>query len=313
MKKTPIQFYAFLGILLFTTQPAIAADLCDIYEEYCPGYVKTVTSGASYPSFSDTFNVNPASLPTTSTPLGVEAIASTSGSHSANTINFTLLKGFTGMGIGVANNSDNTFYSYNLVQALQKTPYKDVINNFLVDNAVSSSINFGAAVAPFSGQILQMISVPTFGLNIRYNQLTNNWDPQAGASLNLSFLNLGVSFRKSSRGKMNTVPAMSTSSMTIGTKLGVLAAEYSIFYMKTSDPNLAKLALYSRPTQILTGTLALLQLRISAAYRKAYNVDANPLTLVLLGAQYHLFSRLSLAVQHNYLPGATSLSAQLLF
>ncbi|MGZ6469278.1 MAG: hypothetical protein ACXWQJ_18395, partial [Bdellovibrionota bacterium] len=274
--------------------------------------VKNVISGVTYPSFSDTFNVNPASLPVTLTPVGVEAIASTAGSRSGSNINFALIKGFKAYGFGLANNSDNTFYSYNLVQALKNTSYGNIINNFVAANALRSSINLGAAVAPFRGKMFNFVSIPTLGIDLRYNRLTNNWDPQLGASFNASYFNFGASYTKSARGHGNTVPAMSTTSLTAGAKVGVLAAEYTVFYLGTSDPSLASLPLYSRPTQILTGSLGLSRFHFTAAYRKSYNVNANPVYLTLVAFQIELLKKLSLAFQRNYLPGASSLSLQVL-
>lgn len=300
-----------LGLLL--AGPAQAFDVCNIYREYCPGYTNTVTSGTSYPSLSDTFNVNPASIPITITPVGVEAIMSTKGTDSGNTINFTLVRGFEKLGIGASNNSDNTFYSYNLVQALQETPFKDSINNFVASNAVGSSFNLGAAFAPFKGKILNMVSIPSFGASLRFNRATNHWDPQLGASLNASIFNVGASFRSSKGGMSGVVPPLTTTNFTVGTILGVLAAEYSVFYVKTSNPALRNLPVYNRPTHILTGSLNFSRIHGTLAYRKAYNAQGSPISLMLYAAQYELLKRLSLAVQRNYLPGATSVSAQLLF
>src|SRR3990167_7522626 len=135
--------------LLAAIPKAEGALVCRYVFEACesrPAY-KTI-SGGPYPAFADMFNINPASIPVVDAPLGVEGIASTSGNRYAKEdINFALIKGFQRFGTAASSNSDNTFYSYNLVHAYQGTPYRDDIERAAAEGSVLPTINLGASFA----------------------------------------------------------------------------------------------------------------------------------------------------------------------
>lgn len=310
-------YIVFLFSLLATlgTKSVFAADFCELYVEFCPNYQRQVQSGGSYPSFSDTFNVNPASIPTTETPLGVEGIVTTGGDRSKATTNFTLIKGFDRAGFGIANNSDKTLYTYNILQGLEGTPYQSAVNGYQAANSAMSSLNFGSAIAPLPSKLIPFLSSPTVGANLRYNQLTQKWDLQYGTSINAEYFTVGVSYRNSigSGSAGNYIATMSTTALTAGTKLGPLDLEYTLLFLKTPDPTLQVYSFFTKPVKIFTAALNLDSLHFTFAHREAYNVQDFKITTNLFAAQIELTKKLAVAFQHNYIPGSESLSAQLLF
>lgn len=296
----------------------MAADLCELYEEYCPGYFRNVVSGGSYFSFSDTFNVNPAAIPITETLLGVEMVATLSGTNSSGTQNFTLIKGFEGAGLGIANNTDETLYAYNLVQSFDGTEFKEVANaTFSSEKTVMSSLNIGSAVALLPKNFFPLINSPTFGLNMRYNELTGKWDPQAGVSLNSALFTIGASYRKS-KGR-NTIdsydwiPEITTITYNAGTKIGFLGIDYTLLYLKTPEALLQGYAFFNKPVRILSLLGDIDKLQFTYARREAYNILDSKIIRSFYGVQYKLFSKLTLGYNHNYVPGSNSLSIQWLF
>jgi hypothetical protein len=111
--------------LMFFSLPeaAEARTVCDYFKDYQPEFYRRYCNGGptsgSLPniggalaSFSDAFNLNPASIPTHPTPLGVELIATPSTTpYGGTNYNFAVIHGFQRFGAALSTNSDNTFYS----------------------------------------------------------------------------------------------------------------------------------------------------------------------------------------------------------
>ncbi len=317
---TPRIFRFLIGYFLFPAA-AQAADMCQFYEEFCPGYVREAIPGGSYPSFSDTFNVNPASIPTTLTPIGVESTL-VHGEGSGK-MNFALIKGFPQLGFGMASNNDDTFYAYNMKQALKGTSVTDQVYGFSPGDTAMSSLNFGTAVAPFPKTLLGFIPLPVFGVNLRYNQLTRNWDWQYGASLNTSFLTVGYSHRKSVGSNENAsiyagrptlgIPTITTNALSVALNLKYISADYTVLSIDTASQALQILEMFSKPVTILTVRLAVSAFSATVAQRQTYDINNNKVSTTLVAAAWNFLPYAALGYQRNYVPGAHSLSLQVLF
>lgn len=309
-------------ILLFASISAHAADMCFLYEEFCPGYFREALPGGSYPAFSDTFNLNPAAIPTTTTPFGVEAVYSSGGGATKG--NFAIIKGLPQFGLGIANVNDDSFYSYNLLQGLKGTSgLTDQIYGYSPADSAMASMNFGTAVSPFPKTILDILPLPVLGVNLRFNQLTRRWDWQYGASINTKYITVGLSHRKSEGSQSNNsiyagyltqgIPTIINRTFTVGLNLPHFSADYTLLKIETEASGLKILKMFNNPVRIITGRIQFGWFSAVVAQRETYNASDYKVTTTLIGAQYLLAQTVSIGLHHNYVPGGTSASLQVLF
>ncbi len=314
--------YTTIGIssalAFFAATSAYASSPCYFLSVPCDATAaETTVSGGAYPSFADMFNINPASIPTISTPVGVEAIASTSGSAKQTPdFNFAFIKGYQRIGTAIASNSDNTFYSYNLVQASQNTSYGTTVSQALAQNTVMPTLNIGTAIALVENKLQEQAKrfiTPSLGLNLRYNKVTRGWDFGYGLSGSSKYFSVGLSYIANRGSRSIGYPDTSTTTFSLGTKLQHLNFEYTALYYRTSDPTLKTNPAFSNAVQIFTGSAQFGRVFPSMAYRRATNIDGASVGLLLVSLQYQLSDRFVAALLHNYLPGSSSAGLQVFF
>lgn len=307
-KKKPFAALAlFTLVLTVSASPtAIAADICYLYMHQgeristCGGSQREMVSGASFPSLSDALNVNPASLPTIHTPFGIEWIGASPNTfaNSAKS-NMSFIKGFTGIGAGVTSNSDRSFYSPNLAAAFFGSSPVASASGYVDSSSANPGYNFGNAVAlPIPA--LKKIGKLNVGGAIRYNRITQNWDPQGGVSLNLPLVSVGFAYspQKGNQyiqpGKLYTFDG--------GFRLGILRFDYTHLIASTQG--------FTAYSDIYTGSLQWGSFMATGGYRTFTDPMGGKISLSMAAAQYQFSSRFVVGYYYNYLPGLQSLGVQ---
>jgi hypothetical protein len=317
-------FILILTIVILPSRMCFAANLCDLYQEYCPFYISS--PGSSYPSFADAFHFNPASIPTFLTPYGAEVTITnssnstvenetgTSSKKSGADISFALLKGLENFGIASSNSNGDTFYDYNVSQALQETNFnQNDFRSFNTTKTINPTVDFGTSFAPFSKVDALKLINPTFGVTLSYNRIRKLIDFLYGTSLNTKYFTVGASYKKTRADDYSDKPEMTTTTVTAGTKLSFLTAEYTLLYSRTFDPVIKSTALFKRPIKFITLTLSMEPFQGTYANRSAPNILGETTTQNLWSFRYKFTKVLSLAFMKNHIPGSSSLNAQMIF
>ncbi len=294
-----------LFVFLLSSTNARAASPCFFISVPCESSPdRGAVTGGAFPAFADMFNLNPASIPTVETPVGIEAIASASGRlDSEPTYNFSIIKGFKRIGAALSSNSENTFYNYNLEQAAQGTQFQSYFGQ-------RSTLNLGSAFALLEDELKQYMS-PALGLGARYNQVTGDLDLSFGASLSSKYLSLGVSTHSTRGDPMTGYPNTQTTTLSAEFRLGWLSVDYTLIYYGTSDPIARQHPIFGTPTRIATIGVQKGGFWATAAYRRTVDLDGAERSLLLGSVQYQFFSKLSAGYLYNYVPGSQSLGIQL--
>jgi hypothetical protein len=298
------------GILLVAASRAMAASPCYFLSVPCDANSASSTiSGGAYPSFADMFNLNPASIPTLPTPIGVEVIASNTLGTSKTDVNLALIKGYDRAGAALSTNSDRTFYTYNLAQALQGNNYQNDVQDMLASQSIMPTVNLGGALALVIERVSRY-SVPTLGVNLKYNRATQGFDYGAGTSINSKHLSMGVSYTRNSA--FSGMAGTTTTVTSLGFKYKVLNVDFTMIYYRSLDETLATFSVFSHPAQIATATLNLTQLLLTVAYRRVVTIASDQLEMMHVSVQYKASKHLSISYLYNYIPGTQSLGMQLL-
>ncbi|HUP56872.1 MAG TPA: hypothetical protein VM598_05420 [Bdellovibrionota bacterium] len=289
---------------------ATARDICDYYEEhypdlfrqYCEGTNKRVQLGGAAASFADAFNLNPSSIPTKPTPIGVEVIATSfSSNYAGSNYNFAVIRGFQRIGAAISTNSDNTFYSNKIPQGPQANPYVVPDSGISVDSAIPT-INFGTSLNLASYSRDEFAS-PSIGGSIRYNRLTGGVTLGLGASFNSRYLTIGISGNQDGASASSAKQIFYTA--TVGVRFSFLQVDYN--YIENSDESVGG------PIHLGTATAAAGPLLLTAAGRTFTDVFGSSEFQEHFAIQFRINRFLSLGYLYNYIPGTQSLGAQLFF
>lgn len=276
----------------------------------CSNESYSTVSGGAYPLFSETFNLNPASIPVVKTPIGVEAIVSVPTQASVESqvdYNFALIKGFERIGAAIASNSDRTFYTYNLVQSLYGSDEKAITDQNIIDNSIAPNLNIGSALGIPMGEIEKYVS-PSIGGAIRFNQLTKKWDNSLGLSINSKYLSIGIS--STNHEPSGYYPGSTLVTYSLGLKISYFHIEYSILSYEIQTLGLYSYNIYTEPVNIITASFRYKKLMFTGAQRSFTNFEGKRITQLLISAQYLVYKNLSLAYLYNYIPGSQSLGIQ---
>lgn len=273
----------------------------------------SITSGAAFPSFADMFNLNPASIPTVETPVGVEGVVSTSSSGSTQQPNFSILKGFNSFGAAASSNSDNTFYTYNLDQAFRGVNASaTTISTQTAHDSVMPTVNLGSALALVFDSIKDTF-VPSLGVNARYNKVIKNFELGLGLTLSFGHFTFGLSTISNKGDTATGIPTTNTTTYSFGFQFSPIHFDYTVLLYTTKDPTLSTLTLFSQPVTIYTASADLGIFHPTLGYRTAYNILGEKTTLTLLSLLVTITDHFALTVMSNYVPGSKSLGAQVFF
>lgn len=296
-----------LWILALLCLQAYAKDMChflrttrgDYLDTPCTRGSQETTVAGSFPSFADSVNLNPASIPTMRTPVGVEVIASNANVAVAGAkYNVALIKGFRKMGAAISTDSDTTFFNHGLYQASGTSS-----SSSSSADAVMPSLNLGAALAGLLSTKQESSFLPSYGVVARYNRVRQKWGHGLGASFNSKYLTIGGSAvsEKNSDSSITTFGAYSA-----GLKVHAFQADYTyLTYGKGSS------FLTNAPTHIVSAAIRFRGFWLEYAFKQYVDASGTTATKMLIGSQVQLGKFLALGYLYNYIPGAHSLGAQI--
>jgi hypothetical protein len=295
----------FVFIFLFTEQAE--AGVCDLYRDKAPTLYKLYCqdgSGGTKPAganstFTDSFNINTASLPTEPSSYGLEVLGSYLRSDiGTRSPTFSLIKGYHRFGTGISTGSNNTFYGDDVIQ--RATGGSDVTSFQPAEPAKGHFINLnvGTSVLIFKSQDFGQVHL---GLSLRYNNISDTWGWGPGVMYSLGILTLGTGFTRETIS--NLIPTVTFSHFLASVRLSIFEFEYTVL----ADNSQYQLP----PIQIETLSINLGHVLISAAVRQAYYQTLHAtVSQPHFGIQWMVSKHFSVGALYNYIPGANTLGLQ---
>lgn len=300
-----IRLSQLLLVLLFTlasTQAFAQSQwICDtIFKSSnygCDNPSSSNSTGGSYPLLTDAFNVNPSSLPTTKTPLGVEMFWDQSKT------NVAMIKGTGKAGAGFSSTTtEGPFFSNasNVEIAQLKSQSLRRSTDAEGTGAYAPNLNFGSSVNLLTSPGL----TSNIGGQLKYINEAREFRPGAGWNFKTKILNGGVSYYKSPT-------TGSTQSASLGARIMNMVLDLTYLENKSGDPN---------RTLISSGTLVWKKFIFTGAYRVQSNAYLSPEYIdqlrasgvdykkehYMVGISFRPFDKLSIGYYENYILGKGS-------
>ncbi len=306
--------FALLLLLFLVLLPPLEARadaLCDFYKKFmprtydtsCKGGGRSVKSnaGSGSATVSDSFNINPSSLPTEPSPYGVEVIFSYARVTPAATgATFALIKGFHKIGTGLSTSSNNTFYGNDIVQRALGTSTYTSYEPAEPATSPLPNLNLGTSVELYKSKALGGTRT-SLGLSGRFNKVTSSFGAGTGFFVSSKYFNLGgglVNERVS-----NSFPYVQFYSGSTGVKIMMFELEYTL--LKNSG------AYDLDPIHIGTLTTSIGSMVITAAARKTSYLSEGEVVQWHYALQYRFTSKITGGFLINQIPGSNSLALQL--
>lgn len=227
--------FAALLIALFASHPARADDSdCwnsdhSIYncDEGGGGAV-----GASAPLIGDTLESNPAALPTSPTPFGLETMWSDrSAPAGKKKFSVSTIKGFEGIGFGIGAWSDGTFsapdFPAHFLSSSALAEYKEYERN--PPSVIGIRLGTTVVLPKFLFPKFMRVSV---GGSAGLGRVTGEVAPQVGALA--SIYGLGVGYSESFERLSKALPKTRISNFAVGFPLGPLYLGYTYAVIRSS-------------------------------------------------------------------------------
>ena len=303
------------------TTPARAEDACEMYKRLMPRVYEVRCAGGgggksrageAYSSFADSCNINPASLPTTPTPYGLEVIESypSESDRYPPAPTLALIKGFHKIGTAVSTGGNTTFYGNDVGQRVYGTTPDVDVRNPETPQGKAFNLNAGTSISLGGGGGAE----PSLGVSLRYNHITSTigWGTGLAVSMGKAALGFGVSRETVS----NRLPTMTFASAVVAYKLPIVEFEYTYLTCSSpfADPDTSVVSAAApslNPVHILTATAPLSRLILSTAVRRTNYLLVGDVWQFHAAAQVQIFSHLAVGYLINYIPGTHSIAAQI--
>lgn len=288
------QFFIFIIFLFpFTlhAQSGGSSWICDsIFRSSnygCNDLARSNVVGGSYPQVFDAFNINPSSIPTSLTPVGLE-IFTTNGDF-----NFALIKGQGKFGAAFSSSETNSNFFSN-VNNYEAAATASSTQSSTSKGSYAPNLNLGFSVPLLGGSSPSKI-VPVLGVSLKRNKDTGTYKQTAGLSVNTSIFHAGASIERDS----NSEKVFNAS---FGAKVWRLMLDFTYFEnQKTPYSNTDRTTIFS--SSFLWGNF-----EMDYAYRYQKNSLPPTGTTInyskyhnLFGAQYKLGDKFSCGIFHNYI------------
>lgn len=245
--------------------------------------------------------MTPAATPTDPTPYGVENIFSQIRTQPGQINNaLSLVKGFQKFGTAVSTAGNNTFYGNDV---LQRTMGGADLRTFELSETGKRALphfNLGTAFSlnPKKKGTHRAVNL---GVSVRYNSTTETVGPGLGISIGERWLTLGVGL---SRERISsTLPGIYFDSAMATLRLPMIEFEYSVLH-HFNGPRLD-------PITILTGTINLSRVYLTAARRQAWYAGEGDVTQHHFALQARLSRHFAAGILHNFIPGTNSAALQI--
>lgn len=309
MGALALRRFVGFSVILFSTvfiNSARADSLCDFYRKSVPSLYKIVCNGrtsstkpaGATSTFSNSFNMNSASLPTEPSNYGFESIVSyIRKDHSQWSPTFSLVKGFHKFGTGISTSGNNTFYGNDIMQRIHGPSLVDTFKPREDPRGELVNLNIGTAVTVFEkrGGLSTRL-----GLTARYNKTTDTWGGGSGLSASWKSFTAGFGF---SRERVSfTLPRIYFLSSMISARAWIFEFEYNL--LKNAD------GYRLSPIHIGTVTASIYRFTLTAAIRKLNYVQEGDVVQMHYGLQYLFSKHFSAGLLFNFIPGANSLGMQ---
>jgi hypothetical protein len=272
-----------------------------IYKINCTGRKQVhANSGSGSASVSDSFNINPSSLPTEPSPYGIEMIGSyLRSTPSAAGFTFALIKGFHKIGTGISTNSNNTFFGNDVMQRGLGPSNITTFEPFEKPASSLPNLNLGTSyqlIAP-KGSFKTSLSL---GFSARYNKITSSLGFGLGFVVNSDYVILGGGFVNEHIS--NFLPAIQFYSGLVGLKYAFFEIEYTIL-QNSGGYSLS-------PIQIgaISGSFG--PVILTAAIRSLNYLKEGEVTQTHYAVQVQVSTHFTVGYLVNQIPGTNSLACQ---
>jgi hypothetical protein len=297
---------AFASLSTLATFNEVHADtLCDSYRRSSPEMYKLMCSGKKSTSkpaganstFTDSFNINTASLPTEPSSLGLETIGSvlrnTPGPVSPT---FSIIKGFHRFGTGISTSGNNTFFGNDVLQRAYGSPEVDSFQPHEEAKSSLPNLNVGTSIrlVGFEGGSL------TLGLSGRYNKTTNTLGGGPGLLFNWGWFSVGSGFTRER--VSNFLPPITFTNFMLSARVWVCEFEYT--QLRNHD------GVDLGPIDILSATIEIRRMTLTLATRHLEYLRDGEVVQQHFAIQYLFSKNFSAGFLYNYIPGAISLGTQ---
>jgi hypothetical protein len=294
-------------VILMLGDQCQASAICDYYKRSNPDLYKIVCANGSASTkpaganstFSDSFNISAASLPTEPSSYGLETIGNFIRNDSnARSPTFSLIKGFHKFGTGLSTSGNNTFYGNDMVQRLYGP---SSVQTFEVAEEAKGSLinlNLGTSILllePKNGPKL------TLGTSVRYNKITDTWGGGPALLLSWTHLSLGAGYTRERVSSF--LPRSTFTTLLVSTRLSFIELEYSRLLDLTNNG--------LSPIHIYSASASIRRLTLTAAIRELNYVSEGYVFQTHFAFQYVFSKHFSAGFLFNYIPGANSIGTQI--
>ncbi len=322
--------------LILFANPVNAKDLCEEYANYtplpswytevCNGPARKGLSqiGGAYSSFGDAFNLNPASIPTAKTPIGVEYITSFSGSGTKSS--FALIKGFGTVGTAMTTNSDETFYGNNVFQTQSGQLAFDANGNPIPAPSTTTrlpTLNLGSALSldkliDFK-KLVPFDLASNLGVVAKYNKMSGGFTNGYGFGFSLWKLSFGISYTRDPQTAFS--PEVNYTTITLGLKTSICQIEWVTINSQSLSQTMYDsfgfpigVSSYSvRPATMITISGKLGGLLLTGAARSFQDALGANHSQYHAAVEYIISPKVALEYLNNYVIDHQSLGLQVLF
>lgn len=300
-----------VGALLSAISPDARADTqsCGFYRLHAPGLYRAFCgatgsmsarpAASAGSSFSDSFKLNPSTLPTQPSPWGLEGMYHYERGEPKNrATTFSLIKGYRKIGAGLSTSSGLTFFSNDVFHRANSRPDDVHFKSAEASRSDIPDLNFGTSFAlPLPKSWVPM----ALGTSVRHNSVTGTLGFGLGLIAKPSIFLLGFGYVNEKISNFHS--RFHFYSAMAAVRLPIVEFEYNILTHQ-GGPNL-------RPVHIGTVTAHLGRLMISYSQRRLHYVSVGNVSQGHWSAQFQLHRRLSVGYLYNYFPGANSLASQI--
>lgn len=295
--------WLWMGLGAWPAPASASDDACDFYKRFLPAVYdlrctgKSHDAGEAYSSFADAFNINPATVPASPSPYGLETIASypSLGNVFPVVPTFALIKGFHKIGTAVSTGGNDTFYGDDVYQRTYGTTTDVDLHNPEPAKGYLCNLNVGSSVSlPDAGAVS-----PSLGFSLRYNHITNTLGWGSGLALAAGRFSAGIGMSREA--VSNFLPTLNFYSGVLAYHFPKVDLEYTV--LLDSSGSLG-------PIHILTASLPIKRFLISAAVRELDYLELGSLLQVHGAIQVQLSPHLTLGYLVNYIPGTQSAAMQ---